>query len=117
MYITKEFDSMSIDRYTQFICKRRCGDEQIHTHLDMFEGKYCITTKNNDHSTFLRLRAAAIDAGFLVEYQNPKDARSKLLGLSKPTRARIDEVFDMAVTEIRKAERDIAAKGSLVDEV
>ncbi|AEO97632.1 hypothetical protein ENVG_00352 [Emiliania huxleyi virus 84] len=64
MYITKEFDSMSIDRYTQFICKRRCGDEQIHTHLDMFEGKYCITTKNNDHSTFLRLRAAAIDAGY-----------------------------------------------------
>ncbi|AHA54713.1 hypothetical protein EhV145_00162 [Emiliania huxleyi virus 145] len=55
---------MSIDRYTQFICKRRCGDEQIHTHLDMFEGKYCITTKNNDHSTFLRLRAAAIDAGY-----------------------------------------------------
>ncbi len=55
---------MSIERYTQFICKRRCGDDQIHTHLDMFEGKYCITTKNNDHQTFLRLRAAAIDAGY-----------------------------------------------------
>jgi len=63
-----------------------------------------------------KLIDAAVEAGFLTEYENPKDARSKLLGLSTPTRARIDEVFDMAVTEIRKAEREICAKGPVSDD-
>ena len=64
-----------------------------------------------------KLIDAAIAAGFLLEHENPKDARSKLLGLSAPTRARIDEVFDLAVTEIRNAERDIKAKGPLPKDI
>ena len=60
-----------------------------------------------------KLIDAAIGAGFLVEHENPKDARSKLLGVSPATRVRIDEVFDRAVTEIRKAERRIEANGPL----
>ena len=63
-----------------------------------------------------KLIDAAIGAGFLVEHENPKDARSKLLGISADTRARIDEVFDMAVTEIRKAERRIEASGPINDD-
>jgi hypothetical protein len=58
-----------------------------------------------------KLIDAAIREGFLIEHENPKDARSKLLGLSEPTRLRIDEVFDMAVTEIRNAEQYIITKG------
>jgi len=60
-----------------------------------------------------KLIDAAIGAGFLVEHENPKDARSKLLGVSPATRVRIDEVFDRAVTEIRKAERRIEDNGPL----
>jgi len=63
-----------------------------------------------------KLIDAAIGAGFLVEHENPKDARSKLLGVSPDTRGRIDEVFDMAVTEIRKAERQIEANGPINDD-
>ena len=63
-----------------------------------------------------KLIDAAIGAGFLVEHENPKDARSKLLEVSPDTRARIDEVFDRAVTEIRKAERRIEASGPLPDD-
>jgi hypothetical protein len=57
-----------------------------------------------------KLIDAAIEAGFLVEHENPKDARSKLLALSETTRARIDAVFDRAVEAIKSADREISEK-------
>lgn len=57
-----------------------------------------------------KLIDAAIEAGFLVEHENPKDARSKLLTLSETTRTRIDDVFDRAVDAIKTAEREIGEK-------
>ena len=59
-----------------------------------------------------KLIDAAIEAGFLVEHENPKDARSKLLALSTETRLRIDEVFDHAVAEIIRAEGEIREKNA-----
>ena len=54
---------MSIEAYKLFICKHRCEEHEVHTHLDMFNGKYCIKTTNDDHKKFLILRAAALNAG------------------------------------------------------
>jgi len=58
-----------------------------------------------------KLIDAAVREGFLIEIENPNDARSKLLDLSQTTRQRIDAVFDRAVTEIIKAEQQIATHG------
>lgn len=63
-----------------------------------------------------KLIDAAVKSGFLTEHENRKDARSKLLDLSEATRTKIDQVFDMAVTEIRYAEREIQAKGPVSDD-
>ena len=66
---------MSIEAYRLFICKRACKDHEIHTHLDLFSGKYCIKTTNGDDKKFLVLRAAAINAGYkdcISEIATPK---------------------------------------------
>lgn len=44
---------------------------------------------------------AAIDKGFLIEADNPEDARSKLLTLSPEMRERLDVFLDTAVGDIR----------------
>jgi hypothetical protein len=57
----------------------------------------------------------AIRQGFLLEYANPEDARSKLLELSPDMRARLDTYFDHAVSALRQATQAIGAKGSMPD--
>ncbi len=42
----------------------------------------------------------AIERGFVVETENPEDARSRLVSLSADMRARLDDFFDTAVGEI-----------------
>ena len=48
---------------------------------------------------------AAIKKRFLVEHNNPEDARSKLLTLSPGMRERLDAFFDSSVGEIRRTSR------------
>lgn len=54
---------------------------------------------------------AAIGKGFLIEVDNPEDARSKLLTLSPEMRDRLDAFFDTAVSEIRRTSRAFDALG------
>ena len=42
----------------------------------------------------------AIERGFVVESENPEDARSRLVSLSEEMRSRLDGFFDTAVDEI-----------------
>ncbi len=46
---------------------------------------------------------SAIEHGFILEGENPKDARSKLVSLSEDMRARLDVFFDLAVGEVKAA--------------
>lgn len=54
---------------------------------------------------------AAIRRGLIVEEDNPRDARSKVLRLSDDTRTRLDHFFDEAVREVvstaRRIEEDV----------
>ena len=54
----------------------------------------------------------AIGHGWLIETENPVDARSKLLTLSPEMERRLGVFFDVAVREIRQAAGDIEAKGA-----
>jgi len=54
---------------------------------------------------------AAIKKGFLLEQDNPEDARSKLLTLSSEMRERLDAFFDSAVGEIRRTSRTFDTLG------
>lgn len=44
----------------------------------------------------------ALSRGLVVEQDNPEDARSKLITLSQPMRAQMDQFFDDAVGEMKK---------------
>jgi hypothetical protein len=55
----------------------------------------------------------AIERGFVVETDNPEDARSRLVALSVDMRARLDGFFDAAVDEIAVTHAHLAR---LVDE-
>lgn len=59
---------------------------------------------------------AAIRKGFLLEQDNPEDARSKLLTLSPEMRGRLDDFFDSAVGEIRRTSRALDALGPSPEE-
>jgi len=58
----------------------------------------------------------AIEKGLLVESDNPKDARSKLIALTSDMRARLDIYMDKAANKVLVASRDIAAKGPVPQE-
>lgn len=53
----------------------------------------------------------AIERGFVVETENPEDARSRLVGLSAGMRARLDGFFDTAVDEIGVTHTTLANLG------
>ncbi len=53
----------------------------------------------------------AMDQGLILEEDNPRDARSKLVRLSPDMRARLDAFFDGAVGEVRQTNRSIDIKG------
>ena len=53
----------------------------------------------------------AMRQGLLVEANNPDDARSKLVGLTPHMRERLDVFFDNAVSEVRRANRNLDIKG------
>ena len=55
----------------------------------------------------------AIERGFVVETDNPADARSRLVALSADMRARLDGFFDTAVDEIGATHGNLA---NMVDE-
>jgi len=54
---------------------------------------------------------SSIKRGFLVETDNPEDARSKLLSLSPDMRTRLDRFFDDAVGGVKQANRTIDELG------
>lgn len=58
----------------------------------------------------------AIENGLLIESDNPEDARSKLLSLSPAMEERLDEFFDSAVDELRRACWVIDIKGPSPEE-
>lgn len=58
----------------------------------------------------------AIDQGYLVEQNNPEDARSKLVGLSDDMRVKLDQFFDECVNELIHSEREIEKLGSAADD-
>ncbi len=53
----------------------------------------------------------AIQHGFFLEEDNPKDSRSKLLCLSPAMKEGLDEFFDFAVSEVGNANNSICALG------
>lgn len=53
----------------------------------------------------------SIQQGILLEADNPDDARSKLISLSPEMREKLDDFFDAAVGEVRRANRAIDEKG------
>ncbi len=55
----------------------------------------------------------AVERGFVVETDNPEDARSRLVTVSDDMRARLDGFFDHAVDEIGTTHANLA---KLVDE-
>jgi hypothetical protein len=59
---------------------------------------------------------SAIRHGLLVEKDNPRDKRSKLVMLSPDTKARLDAFFDAAVKELRRSSRAVDRKGPSPDE-
>jgi hypothetical protein len=56
---------------------------------------------------------SAIRKGFLIETENPEDARSKLIMLSPDMRSRLDTFVDKAVNEVMLTSREIAARGDV----
>ncbi|VAX28811.1 hypothetical protein MNBD_NITROSPINAE05-350 [hydrothermal vent metagenome] len=58
---------------------------------------------------------SAIGCGFILEEENPKDARSKLVSLSSQMRARLDVFFDQAVGEVKTAHQKMAELGFPVE--
>ena len=57
----------------------------------------------------------AIGHGFILEEENPKDARSKLVSLSGEMRERLDVFFDLAVGEVRTAHQKMEESGLPVE--
>ncbi len=53
----------------------------------------------------------AIKRGFVIEADNPQDARSKLVALSSEMRAHLDGFFDAAVSEVRRTNHTLNIKG------
>ncbi len=49
----------------------------------------------------------AIARGFILERENPRDARSRLVELSPEMRRRLDAFLDSAVDELRRAARTV----------
>ncbi len=73
--------NMPNDPYLQFVCKHRTEENELHTHLDLFGGKY--TIRANDNEKFLSLRANAIERGV-------KDAISEIASPVHPLHFDID---------------------------
>ena len=58
----------------------------------------------------------AIAKGFIIEGDNPDDARSRLLRLSPDMRARLDRFFDSCVGDIRKCVQTMDRLGPWPDD-
>ena len=54
---------------------------------------------------------SALGKGVLIEEDNPRDARSKLVRLSGEMKERLDGFFDQALGEIRKTSQSIETGG------
>lgn len=59
----------------------------------------------------------ALRHGYLVETDNPRDARSKLVDLSPDMRRRLDEFFDQAVDELRSSNQVIEQRGTVGERI
>lgn len=57
----------------------------------------------------------ALKHGFILEEENPKDARSKLVSLADEMRERLDVFFDLAVGEVKTAHQNMAESGFPVE--
>lgn len=55
----------------------------------------------------------ALARGLIIEKENPRDARSKLLALSPQLRAQMDAFFDDTVDAMRKAVKELGKLGPL----
>jgi len=59
---------------------------------------------------------AAIKYRLLLERENPKDARSRVVELSPEMKLKLDEFFDLAVGELRRSHKFLQSKGPLPEE-
>jgi hypothetical protein len=59
---------------------------------------------------------AALKRGFVIERDNPKDARSKLVELSPDMRRKLDGFFDTAVSQLRATGRRVDMLGPSPEE-
>ena len=59
---------------------------------------------------------SAIKHDYLLEENNPQDARSKLVCLSPGIQKRLDEFFDLAVGELRKSHKHLQSQGPLPEQ-
>ncbi len=55
----------------------------------------------------------ALEKGLIVEMDNPKDARSKLLTLSPTMRQKLDQFFDDVVADLRRTHDKLGEKGPM----
>lgn len=55
----------------------------------------------------------AIERRLLLEKENPKDARSRLVALTAEMKSKLDLFFDKAVTELKVASEQVKAKEPL----
>lgn len=58
----------------------------------------------------------ALTRGFVLERDNPRDARSKLVELSPDLRRKLDGFFDSCVSQVRATDRRIAVLGPTPEE-
>lgn len=58
----------------------------------------------------------AVAHGILIEEENPKDARSRVVRLAPEIQGRLDGFFDLAVGELRRSHKILQSKGPLPEE-
>jgi len=79
------------------------------------EALKCMTGIKSAH-TAGRYLETAIEAGLLVEENNPEDKRSRIIRLSAEMKSNLDAFFDRAVSELRTSNKAIEVAGPSPEE-
>ena len=79
------------------------------------EALRCMTGIKSAH-TAGRYLETALEEGLLIEEDNPRDKRSRLIRLSPEMRDRLDRFFDRAVGELRTSNKEIEVAGPSPEE-
>jgi hypothetical protein len=79
------------------------------------EALQCMTGVKSAH-TAGRYLETALAEGLLVEEDNPRDKRSRIIRLSPDMQARLDRFFDRAVSELRRSNKVVEVAGPSPEE-